>query len=325
MSSKGLRRRIHFYSTQVWELHPDKDDQMVPPSRLLKHLDAVVSKKDWQRTLSDETRSQGILCRMLRDQSLQGQFWIDKHDDFPLMGDGQASMPLETHGHPLRFPSHFCWWDLSKFPEVSGAPKNAEGLLVVEQSQQGPKRSALEEFLNSKSAGKFRVVIDPIVSSQALERLQNTKLIKRVRVRTEDADAIRAMEHDGKMAGLFVLGGLSGIQELEWSVKANGSNRLHVLRNLVSLLKRGKEQPTSPVNIWIGFEDMEMPLEEAAIQHVSKSIRRSSPNSKSVDSNAMWEEIRNAFEAKRPELGRFFGRDLTKPEKAETHALTQGK
>ncbi len=90
MATKGLKRRIHFYSTEVWEVGSKGKDQLVAPSKLMEHLDAVVSRADWQRKLEDESRSQGILCHRLKDKSLQGQFWLDKHDDFPLVGDGQS-------------------------------------------------------------------------------------------------------------------------------------------------------------------------------------------------------------------------------------------
>lgn len=310
MAKKGLKRRIHFYSTEVWEVGGKGKDQLVAPGKLLDHLDAVVSKADWQRELEEGSRSQGILCHRLRDKSLQGQFWLDKHDDFPLVGDGQSSAPLETDGHPLRYPSHFVWWDLSKFPEISGAPKNPAGLLVMERSQQGPRSTALEVFLNEKASGRFRVKIDPLVSAEALERLQGSALIKKVRVRTEDPDAVRALEQDGKLAGMYVLGGLKGIEEFEWSVKASGAHRLHLLERFIPLLKRSQEEAL-PINVWITFEDdLELPLEDAAVQHVSKTIPRSAPNARCVDSAAMLAEIRNAFEAKRKGLGVFFGRHL---------------
>ena len=307
----GLKRRIQFYSTEVWELAPRKEDKRVAPSRLLRHLDAVVSKKNWERVLDDPSRSQGILCQVLKDNSLQGQFWLDKHDDFPLVGDGQSSTPLDTHGRPLRYPSHFVWWDLSGFPEISGVPRNPSGLLVMERSQQGPRHTALEQFLNVKGAGQFRVEIIPLVSSQALERLQNTKLIKKVKARVEDANAVRALEQNGTLSGLYVTAGLDGIQEFEWSVKAEGRSRLHVLTPFVSLLKRLMGQSGAPIKFWVTFEDdQELPLDEAAIQHVCKPVRRSAPNAHSVDSGAMWEEIRNAFRLKKDELQAFFGRRL---------------
>lgn len=308
----GIRRKVQFFSTEVWEVSPKREDRRVAPSRLMRHLDAVVSKKDWQRVLDDPTRSQGILCQVLKDRSLQGQFWLDKHDDFPLIGEGQQSTPLDTHGRPLRFPSHFVWWDLSAFPEISGVPRNPSGLLVMERSQQGPRHSALEQFLNVKGAGKFRVEIVPLISSEALERLQGTRFIKRVRARVEDQNAVRAIEKDGELAGLYVTAGLGGIQEFEWSVKASGRNRLHILKPFMSLIRRTMGQAGAPVNLWIKFDDdRELPLEDAAIQHACQPIRRSAPNARSVDSGAMWEEIRNAFRIKKSELERFFGRHLT--------------
>lgn len=312
MANKGLKRRIHFYSTEVWEVATKGKDQLVAPSKLMKHLDAVVSKKDWQRLLGDQTRSQGILCHVLGDKSLQGQFWLDRHDDFPLLGEGQLSATLDTNGRPLRYPSHFVWWDLSKFPEISGVPRNPAGLLAMERSQQGPRSTALEGFLNEKASGRFRVKIDPLVSDQALKRLQATNLIKKVRVKTEDQNAVRAVGQDGKLAGLFVLGGLAGVQEFEWSVKATGANRIHVLKQFIPLLKQSKDTLDSQIDIWITFEDgLELPLEEAAIQHLSKIVRRAAPNAHSVDSGAMWDEIRNAFAIKRSELEGFFGRRLS--------------
>jgi len=181
----------------------------------------------------------------------------------------------------------------------------------MERSQQGPRNNALEQFLNVKGAGQFRVEIIPLVSSQALERLQSTKLIKRIKARVEDANAVRALEQNGTLSGLYVTAGLDGIQEFEWSVKADGRNRLHVLTPFVSLLRRVMGQSGAPVKIWIKFEDdQELPLEEAAIQQVCKKIRRSAPNAHSVDSGAMWEEIRSAFRAKKDELQAFFGRHL---------------
>ena len=312
MPKAGLKRRIHFYSTEVTEIHTIGEDHIIAPTRLLRHLEAVVSKKDWERELENESRSQGILCRVLRDGSLQGQFWLDKHDDFPLVGDGQSSAPLETNGHPLRYPTHFTWWDLSKYPEISGAPKNPSGLLVMERSQRGPRSTALEDFLNAKGAGRFRVQIDPLMSAQALERLQSSKFIRKVRVKTEDPDAVRAMEQDGKLAGLFVLGGVKGVEEFEWSVKATGANRLQVLKQFIPLLNRTRDIIEFPLDVRITFEDgLELPLEEAAIQHITKVIPRSTPTAHSVDPGAMWDEIRNAFESKRTELERFFGRRLT--------------
>ena len=111
---------------------------------------------------------------------------------------------------PFGYPSHFIWWDLIKFAELSGASTSPAGLLVMEWSHEGPRSKALEDFLNVKASGKFIVKIEPIMSAQALERLRNSTLIRNVRVKTENPDVVRALEHDGKLAGMFVLGGVRG-------------------------------------------------------------------------------------------------------------------
>lgn len=303
----GIQRRIHFYATTVY----DPAGMVLPPNQVMDEVARLVSNGDWEREISDE-KSQGLLCRRRDGNFLEGAFWFDKHDHFPDVGDGPASEPLDTQGKPLRYPTHFVWWDLTGYREMRGVPRKlAGGLLAMEFNIDAPRVGGFSQFIYEKSGQALRVDIVPVVEPGALDRLKQTRVIKSFRVKVKDPNLSQQAGLAGSLGGLFILPEVHGFESLEWEIRPKPRSHMQILRKADSKLRSFAAAGAS-FDVRIRFDDgVELPLEEAPVLHLAKDIPRGNDgHARSVNPDAMLQEIHNAYQAKLDALRGFFGRHI---------------
>ncbi len=238
---------------------------------------------------------------------VNGAFAKVKYTELPRAKDRKevrATLPLSAD-QGLEYLCHFSWWNFGNLPFVGNAANSPPfGLLLWEYNHYAPRATMLRPYLEHVFPD-YLVDLDPIIDDKALEALKKSQTCGAINVRVSRPSDIQAAAAKGDINSILPYAPFDSAH-IDLSFKAY-HGKGHDTKRALDQINRWKKLD-EVTKLKVALRDGQiLDLFGHEVKY-RRDVPLTGPNSRYVDSDAVWKEIAHVFTLERERVASMFGR-----------------